>query len=160
MIRLCVSIFSILIGLTVSSQSPLSQWNEIIQYIDNENFEESIISINKLLDSYHNSNLAPDSLYALAIHKKGVANYYLDSEEEAISSWKEALSLRQTLYSPNHLDIIKGHRNIATSYLNIDQLYLSKQHYQMSLDLHNSRNEKDDILFSRANHSNSSQSSQ
>lgn len=67
------------------------------------------------------AELERDSILALAYHKLGVSQYYFfrntpAKRKVAIDSWQKALSIREAIYSPLHLDIIKGYRNLGTIY--------------------------------------------
>jgi len=147
MIRLCVNIYLILITSCIWSQDRSIIINNILSLQDQEQYRQSIEEIDNLLQSYGEETV--DSIYALATHKKAVAYYYLGQEEEAISYWKKAINYRETLFPSGHMDIIKGLRNIANSYQNLDQLYLARSFYDQSLSQHLKKEIKDDKLLAR-----------
>lgn len=90
-----------------------------------------------------------DSITALAHHKLAVSHYYLLQDDQAIHSWQEAIDIRELILPANHDDIIKGYRNIGTTYLNLEDYGEAKRSLSKALDLLLSRKDKDDVLIAK-----------
>ena len=111
------------------------------QYLESKNLLQEIVDKSSVVTN--------DSLFALANHKLGVSYYYLNDELEAIEYWKKAIEIRKNIFPENHSDIVKGYRNIAASYAELDFYQEAKDLLDRSLKLHDTRDQKDDVLYTK-----------
>lgn len=118
--------------------------------IIHQTIKEYTVSKTILQDAINNlvEPVQKDSLLALAYHKLGVAVYLGDyDDEKAIDFWTKALVIRRTIFPNNHIDIVKGLKNIGNSYINLDNLELAKESLEKSLQLQLSRSNTDSIAL-------------
>ena len=90
-----------------------------------------------------------DSTRALAFHKQGVSHYYLKNRKIATESYRKALEIRSRLYSDNHIDILKGNRNIGVILLLEEEYENALEYLQKSLSLQKTVLSVDSILLAR-----------
>ncbi|MFK7933075.1 MAG: tetratricopeptide repeat protein, partial [Saprospiraceae bacterium] len=88
-----------------------------------------------------------DSLTALLWHKLGVNSYYQNDYADAVDFYEKALQLRQEFLSADHIDIIKGQRNIGTAWLEAKQFWRARPAFETSLQLHLNRSGLDSSLI-------------
>ena len=105
--------------------------------------EEALLSIESTLQQL-DGKLKADTLIAQLYHKQGVSYYFLEKEiPKAIDSYKKALTIRKKFYPQNHIDIIKGLRNIGVAYYLNSEDQEAAYYLQQSLEKHLSRTNKD-----------------
>ena len=93
------------------------------------------------------STVTQDSITALAFHKLAVSHYYIEEDRKAITFWQKAIGIRENLLSSNLSDIIKGYRNIGTTYVNLEEYQNAKEYLQKALDLLISQEEQNQVLL-------------
>lgn len=111
-----------------------------------EEYNASLPILQEALSHPQCQNLS-DSLLAPAFHKQGVAYFFEGNDLLAIENWKEALNLRNSFLPKDHIDIIKGYRNIGKSYLFLKDWELAKSNLQSSLDLQLASNQRDTVYL-------------
>jgi len=118
------------------------------QYLDNEQIDSSILYLEKALDiSYHSFGV--DSIWAKCYHQLGISYYTKTNDKEAIKNWSKAINIRKNIFPENHLDIIKGYRNIGTAYIQYEELDLGIQNLNKAYDLNISRKNPDEIRIAQ-----------
>jgi len=112
------------------------------QYLDNEQIDSSIFYLEKALDiSYHSFGV--DSIWAKCYHQLGISYYNKTNDKEAIKNWSKAINIRNNIFPENHLDIIRGYRNIGTAYIQYEELDLGIQNLNKAYELNISRKTPD-----------------
>jgi len=137
------------LGISQNSFSGDSLKLIIEQAIDYQKRDAYSEAANLLSESIGNvdEKTVPDSLLAYAYHKLGVSQFYLSFNEDAIQSWSKALKVRSKLFSENHIDIIKGHFNIASAYGELGQYDFAQSNMENALKLNLSLTNPDSNLL-------------
>lgn len=119
-------------------------------YLDEGNYDSTIVVLNKATElSYQDKKL--DTILASCHHKLGIAYFFNGQDENAITHWENALNLRQALLLDNHIDIIKGYRNIGNAYFELKNYYKSEYYLSLADSLNNTRSAPDEIKEAQLN---------
>ncbi len=116
-----------------------------------QNSGDDATSIQILKDglSQIEGKVVKDSTYALAYHKLAVAYYGENNFRAAINNWKEAIRIREKIFSSSHLSIVKANRNIGTSYINLEDINSAEKYLKTALDLNVRKTVADSILLAK-----------
>ena len=125
------------------------KYNEIatklaIGYQKIELHQKAIDLLSPLLSG---SSVTQDSITALAFHKLAVSHYYLEEDRKAITFWLKAIQIREEIVTTDLSDIIKGYRNIGTTYINLEEYLSAKEFMQNALDLLIRQKPQDEVLL-------------
>ena len=112
---------------------------------------ESDKAINLIKESIDKSNGIKDidSLRGILFHELANIQYSLKDDYSAIKNWQYALQIRNSIFNPNHIDIIKLYRNLGNAYFNVGQIERGRVCLQKSVDIHLSRTELNQSILSK-----------
>jgi len=110
------------------------------------NYENAILFQDSIFNNTDLKGVDSDIL-ALAYHKKGVSHYTIDEYEKSVEFYQKALDIRSKIYKKNHLEIIRGNRNIGVSYYQLENYKQAGLFLDKALKTQLSHKEKDTTLL-------------
>lgn len=95
------------------------------------------------------ANVESDSLTSVIYHKQGLCYYFMEHYQQAITSWKQSIHLKQSYLPKDHIEIIKSQINVASGYMELLSVAPARAALTEALRLVLDRPEQEEYHLSR-----------